>query len=132
MTDKLPTPPPTQPVLSEHDKKMVRVNAARAEQLRQLLDLAQPDVPIMGLNTSSESKRQAMTYAFEVCGGPVRLALWADQNYGDFVKLWVKDIDKRVEIDDKRSIEDIIDIVVSEAVSDEDEFHDLPVDKLSK
>lgn len=42
--------------------------------------------------------RQAVSTAFEMCGGVERLADWADKNYGEFItKLYPRLIPKEVE-----------------------------------
>ncbi len=53
--------------------------------------------------------RQAISTAFEMCGGVERLADWADKNYGEFVtKLYPKIIPREVEVQASEGVEDLL------------------------
>jgi len=50
-----------------------------------------------------------IAFAYESIGGHAALAVWADKNRGEFyTKLLPKLLPRHVEVDDRRSIEDVI------------------------
>lgn len=60
--------------------------------------------------------KNAGVAVFHMIGGVERMARWADKNEGEyFTKIYPKLIDKSVEINDMRSIEDVIDELDDEA-----------------
>lgn len=95
---------------------IIRANAAAADLQRQLEELPIAVIPEGNLMPDGKRTRRSVQFAYEANGGDLKLAIWAKDNWGEFItKVWVKTIDKQFEVNDKRSIEDVLDYIDNES-----------------
>ena len=96
---------------------LIRSNAAAAELERKFLDFAMPVIIEANLVPSRERTRRAVNFVYEAMGGDLGYAVWAHKNPDDFYnKHYAKTLERQVEINDKRGIEEYIDIIDGEVV----------------
>lgn len=103
---------------------IIRANSAAEELRRALEELPGPVIPDVNFKPDAKRTRRSVDFAYHANGGDLKLAVWAKDNYGEFItKVWVKTIDKQFEVNDKRGIEDILDVIDGEVV--DAEFEDV-------
>ncbi|MDA8165425.1 MAG: hypothetical protein M0017_10400 [Desulfobacteraceae bacterium] len=59
-------------------------------------------------NKATASVRAALEEAFEQLGGVETLAQWAEDNPGEFFKLWVKILPRDVNVEQRLTLEDLV------------------------
>lgn len=96
---------------------LIRSNAAAAELERKFLAFAMPVIPEHALTPNRERTRRSVNFVYEALGGDLGYAVWASENRTEFYnKHYAKTLERQVEINDKRGIEDYIDIIDGEVV----------------
>lgn len=102
---------------TDEQRAIIRANAAAAELQRAVSELAIPIMPDMVQAPIGKQTRRSVQFAYEANGGDLRLAVWAKDNWGEFItKVWVKLVDKQPEAAGVKSIEDILDVIDAEIV----------------
>lgn len=96
---------------------LIRANAAAAELQRALEELPVPIIPDQIAPPTGPRTRRSVQFAYEANGGDLKLAVWAKDNWGEFItKVWVKMVEKQPEALAAKGIEDILDVIDAEAV----------------
>lgn len=104
-------------VYTPEEIALIRSNAAAAELERKYLAFAMPVIPEANLTPNRERTRRSVNFVYEALGGDLGYAVWASENKTDFYnKHYAKTLERQVEINDKRGIEDYIDIIDGEVV----------------
>jgi len=104
-------------VYTPEEIAIIRSNAAAAELERKFLSFAMPIIPEANLTPNRERTRRSVNFVYEALGGDLGYAVWAQKNPDDFYnKHYAKTLERQVVIDDKRGIEDYIDIIDGEVV----------------
>lgn len=96
---------------------LIRANAAAAELQRALDDLPVAIIPSMVMPPDGKRARRSVQFAYEANGGDLKLAIWAKDNWGEFItKVWAKMVEKQPEAAGQKGIEDILDVIDAEAI----------------
>lgn len=96
---------------------LIRANAAAAELQRAVEELAVPVIPEQISAPDGKRTRRSVQFAYEANGGDLKLAVWAKDNWGEFItKVWVKMVEKQPEAVGVKGIEDILDVIDAEVV----------------
>jgi hypothetical protein len=103
---------------------LIRSNAAAAELQRAVDELAVAIIPDQIAAPDGKRTRRSVQFAYEANGGDLKLAVWAKDNWGEFItKVWVKMVDKQPEAAAVQGIEDILDVIDGQVI--DAEFQDV-------
>lgn len=104
-------------VYTPEEISLIRANTAAAELERKFLAFAMPVIPEANLVASRGRTLRSVNFVYEALGSDLGYAVWASENKTEFYnKHYAKTLERQVVIDDKRGIEDYIDIIDGEVV----------------
>lgn len=100
---------------TKNEIAVIRANAAKAALDLKVQGLVAPEVIGAHLPMDARMAERAVDIAYYANGGEAWFSVWAGENPTEFFKSFLaRRIAKSVEINDKRSIEDVLDIIDGE------------------